>query len=622
MLILPDSVYAHMSPESLNATIVPFLFAVGSVAVGAVLALLPGVGARSLGPVQTFSVAAALTVVLVHLIPESADSIGMWALVGFAVGLVAPLFIEGLLDRVARLRTSASPLDHDVITAEVGFAGLLVHQVGDGIGLWVTSGGGESSLNAAFALSAHTVPLATLFVLRFATLKGLRSALVHAAGLAAASAIGIILGSIVPGEVISQFNPWIEAIVAGLLLHVITHDLHVEKNRTTVIKILDMAALVIGVGVTLLASYQHGVDDSGHDHTGIGREAFLHAIFDLAVAAAPVLLAGLLGAAALQVLGAKLRSWLAKERGNAVHVARGIAAAAVDPVSSTRVLDVARRMYLGGSSTGFIVGFMVAIPALGIETLALSWNFLGADLAAARLAGAVLLAGCVGVVAAGFARYRTAAGPVIGELLEPPDEPSAARGFVRAFDNMLLHASPWMVVGLIAAAYVQTLMPAEQVQALTRLGLDVPLMVLAATPTYIGAATSTPLAAVLLSKGISPGAVVAGLVIGPAVNLAVFTFVRRMVGTRATWVVLGTSVAIALGIAYTVNGFVGSTQPVELPADHEHGIAAIAAAVTVLAFTARSLWQTGLRAWVSSLLGMSTGEVEAGHAHGHHGHVH
>ena len=69
--------------------------AVGSVAVGAVLALLPGVGARSLGPVQTFSVAAALTVVLVHLIPESADSIGMWALVGFAVGLVAPLFIAG-----------------------------------------------------------------------------------------------------------------------------------------------------------------------------------------------------------------------------------------------------------------------------------------------------------------------------------------------------------------------------------------------------------------------------------------------------------------------------------------------------------------------------------------------
>lgn len=612
-----------MSPESLNATIVPFLFAVGSVAVGAVLALLPGVGARSLGPVQTFSVAAALTVVLVHLIPESADSIGMWALVGFAVGLVSPLFIEGLLERVARLRASASPLDHDVITAEVGFAGLLVHQVGDGIGLWVTSGAGESSLNAAFALSAHTVPLATLFVLRFATLKGLRSALVHAAGLAAASAIGIVLGSIVPGEVISQFNPWIEAIVAGLLLHVITHDLHVEKNRTTVIKILDMAALVIGVGVTLLASYQHGVGDPGHDHAGIGREAFLHAIFDLAVAAAPVLLAGLVGAAALQVLGAKLRSWLAGERGNALQAARGIATAAVDPVSSTRVLDVARRLFLGGSSTGFIVGFMIAIPALGVETLALSWDFLGAELAAIRLAGAVLLAGCVGVVAEGFARYRAAAvGPVSGAPVEPRDEPGGARGFVRAFDEMLLHASPWMVVGLIAAAYVQTLMPAEQVQALTRLGLDVPLMVLAATPTYIGAATSTPLAAVLLSKGMSPGAVVAGFVIGPAVNLAVFTFVRRMVGTRATWMVLGASVAIALGIAYSVNAFAGSAQRVELPADHTHGIGAIAAAVTVLAFTARSLWQTGLRAWVSSLLGMSTGEVESGHSHGQHGHVH
>ncbi|MCC6743287.1 MAG: hypothetical protein IT175_05435, partial [Acidobacteria bacterium] len=156
-----------MNPDLLNAMLVPFLFAVGSVALGSLLALLPGVGARSLGPIQTFSVAAALTVVIVHLIPESADVLGLWALVGFAAGLVAPLAIEALLERIARMRLTASPLDHDVITAEVGFAGLLVHQVGDGIGLWVTSGTGESSLNAAFALSAHTVPLATLFVLRF-----------------------------------------------------------------------------------------------------------------------------------------------------------------------------------------------------------------------------------------------------------------------------------------------------------------------------------------------------------------------------------------------------------------------------------------------------------------------
>lgn len=52
------------------------LFAIGSVAIGAAAALAPGIGRRALGAIQTFAIAAAITVVVVHLIPESAESIG------------------------------------------------------------------------------------------------------------------------------------------------------------------------------------------------------------------------------------------------------------------------------------------------------------------------------------------------------------------------------------------------------------------------------------------------------------------------------------------------------------------------------------------------------------------
>lgn len=610
-----------MSPESLNAVFVPFLFAVGSVALGALLALLPGVGARSLGPIQTFSVAAALTVVLVHLIPESADSLGMWALVGFAAGLVAPLFIEGLLDRIARLRASSSPLDHDVITAEVGFAGLLIHQVGDGVGLWVTSGSGETSLNAAFALSAHTVPLATLFVLRFATLKGRRSALVHAAGLAAASAIGILIGSIVPGEIISQFNPWIEAVVAGLLLHVITHDLHIEKDRTTVIKILDMAALVIGVGVTLLASQQHGI--AGHEagHAEIGREAFLHAIFDLAVESAPVLLTGLAAAALVQVTCARLRA-ASLHFGARAQALRGAALGSIAPIQASHPLRLARRLHIDGYGGGLVIAFLFAAPSLGIESLALTWKFLGTELSLLRLLGSALLALLVGLVASRLSLPPRPTGVADSWSDEPDKGRIGFRAYALSFDELLLHVAPWMVVGLIAAAYVQTLMPAEQVVALTRAGLDVPLMIIVAIPTYIGAATATPLAAVLLAKGVSPGAVVAGLVIGPALNLAVISFLRRTIGARVSWVILVAAIGAAMGMAYAINAVHQVTPRIESPLVHEHGMVATLAAVAVLAFTARSLWQTGLRAWVSSLLGISASDGEQGHGHSHHGHVH
>lgn len=269
-----------------------------------------------------------------------------------------------------------------------------------------------------------------------------------------------------------------------------------------------------------------------------------------------------------------------------------------------------------------MLAFLVAAPAVGIEATALNWTFLGAELTLARLFGGVVLAILVGGLASRFDRYLRSS--VLREhASDDPDQSHLGlKGFARAFDELLLHVAPWMVVGLIAAAYVQTLMPAEQVITLTRLGLDVPLMIVVAIPTYLGAATATPLAAVLLSKGVSPGAVVAGLVIGPALNLAVISFLRRTSGSRMTWVILGVSVAVALGMAYAINAVFHGAPRLEPPAEHGHGIIAIASAVTVLAFTARNLWQTGLRAWVSSLLGISPNDGEPAHGHGHHGHVH
>lgn len=603
-----------MNPDLLNAMLVPFLFAVGSVALGSLLALLPGVGARSLGPIQTFSVAAALTVVIVHLIPESADVLGLWALVGFAAGLVAPLAIEALLERIARMRLTASPLDHDVITAEVGFAGLLVHQVGDGIGLWVTSGTGESSLNAAFALSAHTVPLATLFVLRFATLKGRRSALIHAGGLAAASAVGILVGTVVPASVISQFNPWVEAVVAGLLLHVITHDLHIEKNRTTVIKVLDMVALVVGVGLTLVASHQHG-SGSQPGHLESGREAFLQAFFDLAIAAAPVLFAGLVVSAALLAASLRIRRALIGTSGRAPAL-RGVLLAAFSPAAASSLTGAARELRHRGLSTAFVIACVLGVPALGLETIGLTFMFLGWQVSIVRLAGAVLFA----IVAGSVAAVR-AGGSVDAEhrhSSEPPHFDGDSGGlsaFVRALDGLLLHVSPWMVVGLIAAAYIQTLVPAAQVGSVVQAGLDVPLAVLVSIPTFVNAASVVPLASVLLEKGVSPGAVVAGLVIGPAVNIAVISFVRRSFGASTAWILFATGILISLGLAFGLNLALAGWVPDRREHAYDHGFVPVATALLLLAFTARSLWQTGLRAWVSSILGTPAGEAEAGHVH-------
>ena len=65
-------------------------------------------------------------------------------------------------------------------------------------------------------------------------------------------------------------------------------------------------------------------------------------------------------------------------------------------------------------------------------------------------------------------------------------------------------------------------------------------------PLYICASASTPIAAALILKGISPGAALIFLLAGPATNAATVTLVARFWGKRATAVYLLSIAACSL----------------------------------------------------------------------------
>lgn len=62
-------------------------------------------------------------------------------------------------------------------------------------------------------------------------------------------------------------------------------------------------------------------------------------------------------------------------------------------------------------------------------------------------------------------------------------------------------------------------------------------------PLYICASASTPVAAALVMKGLSPGAALVFLLAGPATNAATLTVVARYFGKQATMIYL-TSIAV------------------------------------------------------------------------------
>jgi hypothetical protein len=90
---------------------------------------------------------------------------------------------------------------------------------------------------------------------------------------------------------------------------------------------------------------------------------------------------------------------------------------------------------------------------------------------------------------------------------------------------------------------------------MTRLpaGTDVLLFAAIGMPLYVCASASTPLVAVLVAAGVSPGAGLALLITGPATNMATIGILSRLHGSRFAWAFALVMIAAAILSGLLVN---------------------------------------------------------------------
>jgi hypothetical protein len=227
--------------------LLPAAVAVAAVALGLLLGLLPAGRARLAGPLRSFALAAALTVVVTHLLPEAFVELGAPALFVFAAATALPAW--------ARVVGGLVGGEHSHAGLKAGYLGLLGHHVGDGLGLGAygnAADSGHTHADVLLALAVHTVPLVAVVSFAFRSSGGTRAAVLASSGLAAASVLGVGMSGLVPSDLTHSLNGWIAAAVAGLLVHVVTHDLARDLPRTHGARLLDLAAMALGVGVSLV----------------------------------------------------------------------------------------------------------------------------------------------------------------------------------------------------------------------------------------------------------------------------------------------------------------------------------------------------------------------------------
>jgi uncharacterized membrane protein YraQ (UPF0718 family) len=405
---------------------------------------------------------------------------------------------------------------------------------------------------------------------------------------------------------------------------------------------------VLGLTLLVLLFWQDGAHFRWDGEDGFGST-----FFELALASAPALLLGytLAGLAAEFLPVASIR-WLGRG-GRFSRALRGMILGLPIPVCSCGVVPIYRTLIRRSAPLSAAIAFLVATPELGIDAFLLSLPLLGRDFTIIRVVAAAVVALLVGVIVSRVASRDELSGPTDASP-DAADE-STTRARREAFGVRLRRAlstgfgevadktGPWILLGLVAAAIVDPFLDDGFLRAVGP-ALQVVLFTLIGIPTYICASGATPLAAVLLSNGVAPGAVLAFLITGPATNVTTFGVLASLHGRRIALAFSLATIICAIAAGWIVNGLGPSLVTIpELEHDHANPSILELSALAILAIVfVLSLLRRGPRAVFSEIFRLpgssleadgspaiagdgSDGEVgdEYGHDHSHgHAHAH
>jgi len=127
-------------------------------------------------------------------------------------------------------------------------------------------------------------------------------------------------------------------------------------------------------------------------------------------------------------------------------------------------------------------------------------------------------------------------------------------GLHYAFGELLEDIGKWLLLGIVIAGLITYFVPDDFfVRYLNNEILSLLIMLGVGIPLYICASASTPVAAALVLKGLSPGAALVFLLAGPATNAATITVVVRYFGKMATLIYLTTIAICSLLLGWLTN---------------------------------------------------------------------
>jgi HflK protein len=257
------------------------------------------------------------------------------------------------------------------------------------------------------------------------------------------------------------------------------------------------------------------------------------------------------------------------------------------PLCSCSVLPAAAGLRRQGASRAATVSFLISTPETGVDSIALTYGLLGPVMAVVRPVVAIITSIVAGLVSIGIPDDESGDRTFEAELAEldahdhgadtcgddgcaqegaaaateRSDDAGRLRRILRyAFVTLLDDIAFWMLIGIVLSGILSAALPDDFFSRV--IGWEgglVPMiaMALVGVPLYLCASASTPVAAALLAKGLSPGAALVFLLTGPAASAASIAVVGKMLGRRRLRAYLGSIAGVSITAGLLLDAYGG-----------------------------------------------------------------
>ncbi len=296
------------------------------------------------------------------------------------------------------------------------------------------------------------------------------------------------------------------------------------------------------------------------------------------------------------------------------------------PLCSCSVIPTALGLRRSGASKSATSSFVISTPESGADSIAVTYAMMDLPMTIFRPVAAFFSAVMGGTLQIFFNPNDTPISPDKNKenrqgvesnidskeenSLSSPQKFKAAISY--AFGDLLDDISGWFLFGIVVGAALAAFLP-DDIFMQSDPTITRAIFIVVGIPLYLCASATTPIAAALVLKGVSPGAALILLLVGPAISLPNMLVLQKALGTRGVILNVFSVAFVALVFSYVVDwaySFYSWPTYFRVEESHQHmGLFDHFAAVVLILLLAWSLTRVYF---------LKTGGHSHSHDHGDH----